>query len=237
MKKKLLIVLSLFILIILGLYYIRFAPSVKHFSQDGQYSFYSKRSIFGITLFSMPGDGDTGGGTIYVYDEVEKNVIFSFESSWVRADMEASEFSSYDGGTFSCKSGHRFKLPRPIKNTASRIGKNLKSDFNIVLKTNYKAAQKAMYFYEAWDKVRCMYDIQIPNKRLTIRTMIIVKEKAPDLLHITLDSILDYTVEGNTVGYYLQPNKDDIDFAENLTRIEIENLFKDQVYSQLREKK
>ena len=217
---------------IFGLSLIRNGKSQKHFSQDGQYSFYSKRSIFGITLFSMPGDGDTGGGTIYVYDEIEKNVIFQFESSWIRSDMEASEFTSYDGGAFNCKSGHWFNLPRPIKKMSSRIDKNLKSEFNIVLKTNYETAQKAMYFYKSWDKNRYIYDIRIPNKKLTIRTMIIVEEKASDILNITLDSILHYNVRGNTVGYYREPNKDNIVFAEKLTKIEIENLFKEQVYKQ-----
>ena len=64
---------------------------------------------------SLPGDGDTGGGTIYVYDEIEKKVIYQFESSWLVADMQASEFSSFDGGVFNCKAGHWFNLPRPIK--------------------------------------------------------------------------------------------------------------------------
>lgn len=100
---------------IFGLYFVRYGQSQKHFSDDGQYSFYSKRSIIGISIINMPGDGDTGGGTIYVYDEMEKKVIFRFESTWLRADMDASEFSRYDGGVFNCKSGHWFKLPRPLK--------------------------------------------------------------------------------------------------------------------------
>lgn len=64
---------------------------------------------------SLPGDGDTGGGTIYVYDEIEKNVISQFESSWLRADMEMCDFSNYDGALFSCKAEFQFNLPRPIK--------------------------------------------------------------------------------------------------------------------------
>jgi hypothetical protein len=230
--KKILTIITITILMIFGLCFVRYGQSPKYFSQDGQYSFYSKRSIFGITLMSMPGDGDTGGGTIYVYDEIEKNVISQFESSWLRADMGMCDFSNYDGGIFSCKAEFRFNLPRPIKKMSLRIDKNLKSEFNIVLKTNYETAQKAMYFYKSWDKNRYIYDIRIPNKKLTIRTMIIVEEKASDILNITLDSILHHNVGGNTVGYYREPNKDDIDFAEKLTKIEIENLFREQVYKQ-----
>uniref|UniRef100_UPI00404A9F07 hypothetical protein n=1 Tax=Gelidibacter sp. TaxID=2018083 RepID=UPI00404A9F07 len=115
--KKIIIVITILVLGFFGLSFVRYGQSEKYFSEDGQYSFYSKRSIGGISLFNTPGDGDTGGGTIYVYDEIEKKVIFRFESTWLRADMEASEFSSYDGGVFNCKSGHWFKLPRPLKPT------------------------------------------------------------------------------------------------------------------------
>lgn len=102
-------------MIIIGLYHFRYGKSQKYFSEDGQYSFYSKRNIYDISLINAPGDGDTNGGTIYVFDEIEKKVIYQFESSWLRADMEASGFSSYNNGAFNCKSGHWFNLPRPIK--------------------------------------------------------------------------------------------------------------------------
>ena len=60
MKKRILIniliVIGTLALIVFGLLNFRYGKSQKYFSQDGQYSFYSKKSIFGITLFSMPGD-------------------------------------------------------------------------------------------------------------------------------------------------------------------------------------
>ena len=105
-----------------------------------------------------------------------------------------------------------------------------------MLETNYETAQKAMYFYKSWDKNRYMYDIRIPNKKLTLKTMIILEEKTSDVLSITLDSILHYNVKGNTIGYYREPNKDDIDFAEKSTKIEIEDLFKELVYKQIKKK-
>lgn len=112
--KKILAIITILALIIFGLYHFRYGKSSKQYSLDGQYSFYYKRSLLGITLMSMPGDGDIGSGTIYVYDELEEKVIFQFESSWVKSDMEASEFSKLDGGFYSCKSGHSIKLPRPL---------------------------------------------------------------------------------------------------------------------------
>lgn len=221
---------------IFGLYHLRYGKSQKYFSEDGQYSLYSKRSIAGISLVNMPGDGDTGGGTIYVYDEIEKKVIYQYESTWLRANMEASDFNNYEGGYYSDKSGHRFNLPRPLKKMSSRINKNIKSGFKIKLNTNYDTAQKSMYFSKSAYKNRCMYDIRIPSRKLTLTTMIIVEEKAEDILNITLDSILNYTVRGNTVGFYSEPKKEDIDFAEQLNKSEIENLFKEQVYKQIEKK-
>jgi hypothetical protein len=39
--------------------------------------------------------------------------------------------------------------------------------------------------------------MQIPNKKLPIKTIIIVEEKASDILNITLDSMLHVDVIGN----------------------------------------
>jgi hypothetical protein len=112
--KNIVIVVAAFILILFGLFYVRYDESPKHYSEDGQYSFYSKRSVFDASIMSMPGDGDTGRGTIYVFDEIAEKEIYQFESSWLRSDMEASGFSEVDGGMFICKSGYSFVLPRPL---------------------------------------------------------------------------------------------------------------------------
>lgn len=234
--KKIFIVITSLIFIVFALSLVRYGKSQKYFSEDGQYSFYSKRSIGGISLLNAPGDGDTGGGTIYVYDEIEKKVISQFETTWIRVSMEVCEFSNYDGGIFSCKAAFRINLPRPLKKMSSRINKNIKSGFNIKLNTNYDTAQKSMYFSKYAYKNRYMYDIRIPSRKLTLTTMIMIEEEAKGILNITLDSILHYTVRGNTVGYYREPKKDDIDFAEKLTKSEIESLFKEQVKKQIEEK-
>lgn len=112
--KIILVIITVLAIAVYGLLSLRFNQSPKHYSKDGQYSFYSKRSLFGASFFSAPGDGDTGGGTIYVYDERDQKVIYQFESSWIRADMEASGFGKVDGGMFICKSGYNFELPRPL---------------------------------------------------------------------------------------------------------------------------
>ncbi len=222
---------------IFGLSYVRFGQSQKYYSQDGQYSIYSKRSIAGISHFNMPGDGDTGGGTIYIYDEIEKKVLSRFESSWIRSDMEMCEFSNYDGGIFSCKAEFRYNLPRPLKNISPKIiDKNIKSGYNIKVNTDFKMAQKLMHFSKSSLNDWFIYNLRIPDKKLLITTSIFVEETETTILNITLDSILNIIIRGNTVGYYSKPKKDNIDFAVNLTKQEIENLFKEQVYKQIKDK-
>lgn len=225
-------------MLILGLYFVRYGQSTKYFSQDGQYSFYSKRSIGGISLVNMPGDGDTGGGTIYVYDEIEKNVIYKFESSWLRADIEASEFSSYDGGVFNCKSGHFFHLPRQLKKIKSfhYQTKKIKSGLNIDIEYNLERAQRALHIYKSPQENGYLYFINIPERKISIETHLIIIEKTKDYLNITLDSIVNIAVKGNTVGYWKAPNKVDIDFAEKLTKNDIENLFREQIKIQTEKK-
>lgn len=222
---------------IFGLTYVRYGQSQKYYSQDGQYSVYSKRSITGISHFNMPGDGDTGGGTIYLYDEIEKKVISRFESSWIRSDMEMCEFSNYDGGIFSCKAEFRFNLPRPLKKIApKRIDKNIKSGYNINVNTDFKTAQKTMHFSKSSLNDWFIYNVRIPDRNLLITTSILVEEKETAILNITLDSILKITIRGNTVRYYSEPKKNDIDFAVKLTKHDIEKLFKEQVYKQIENK-
>ena len=164
--KKILIIIAIILLMLFGLSLIRYNQSQKHFSVDGQYSFYAKRSLFGRTLTTMPGDGDTGGGTIYLYDEIEKKVILQFETSWVRADMEACQFSS-DGEVFYSKSvdGPWFNLPRPLKKMPSRTDKKIKSGFNIEIITDFKPHKRQCIFMKWYIKTdSCtIYKFQIEN--------------------------------------------------------------------------
>lgn len=233
--KKIVIIITILILIIYGLSFFRYGQSQKYFSADGQYSFYSKMNIFEFRRLTTM--GYSIGGTVYIFDEIEKKVISQFESSWLKADMEMCDFSNYDGGIFSCKAKFRFNLPRPLKNISpKKIDKKIKSGFNIKVNTDFETAQKTMHFYKSSFKDRFMYYVRIPDRKLMITTSIFVKEKESDILNITLDSILHCIIKGNTVGYYSKPKKEDVDFAVKLTEIEIENLFKEQVYKQIENK-
>lgn len=231
--KRILIICTITILIIFGISLIRYDQSQKYYSQDGQYSFYSKRSVFSNIRMSMPGNGDAGGGTIYIYDEIENKVIFQFESSWIRSDMDASEFTNYNGGSFICKSGYWFNLPRPIQEVEpKRIDNKIKSGINVRIKGSLQDAQKIMHFSRYSDKGKFGYYIKVPEKKLSIRTAIIIAKKDNHFLNITLDSILDFTIHGNTIGYWHKPKKEDIEYSKKLTKIEIEDLFREQIIKQ-----
>ncbi|MEO1516097.1 MAG: hypothetical protein AAFV95_13825 [Bacteroidota bacterium] len=115
MKKKLLAATIGLLITLYGASLIRLEANPKQFSQDNQYSFYARKSLFAVQYMTAPGDGSATCGTIYVYDEVVQAVIYQFESSDLGTDLEASQFSAVDGGMFICKSGESVALPRPLK--------------------------------------------------------------------------------------------------------------------------
>ncbi len=110
----------------------------------------------------------------------------------------------------------------------------IKSDFETEKLSNFEEAKKAMTFYESSQKERFIYHIEIPKRKMEITTKIAVTEKPKGILNIKLDSILSYTVQGSGFIFWSGIDKDDVNYAENLTKNEIENLFKEQVEKQLK---
>lgn len=128
----------------------------------------------------------------------------------------------------SCISFIATTLPRVYEDI------QIKSDFEIEKQSNFEEAKKAMTFYESSQEERFIYDIEIPKRKMRIVTKIAVTEKPVGVLNIKLDSILSYTVQGSGTLFWGGIDKDDVDYAKNLTKEEIENLFKEQLDKQLK---
>jgi len=110
----------------------------------------------------------------------------------------------------------------------------MKSDFETEKQSNFEKAKKAMTFYESSQEERFIYYIEIPKRKMNITTKIVITEKPTGILNIKLDSILSYTVQGSGFIFWSGIDKDDVEYAENLTKDEIESLFKEQIDKQIK---
>jgi hypothetical protein len=119
-------------------------------------------------------------------------------------------------------------LPRAFGNI------RMKSYFEIEKKSSIQNAKKVMYFYESSQKERFIYHIEIPKRKTQIATKIEITENKIGFLNIKLDSILSYTVQGSGFIFWSGINQEDVEFVENLTKKEIEKLFKEQIDKQIK---
>lgn len=110
----------------------------------------------------------------------------------------------------------------------------MKSNFETKKQANFEEAKKTMTFYESSQKERFIYHIEIPKRKMKIATKIAVTEKPTGVLNIKLDSILSYTVQGSGFIFWSGIDKDDVDYAKNLTKEEIESLFREQLDKQIK---
>ena len=113
---------------------------------------------------------------------------------------------------------------------------NYKSDFEINVKTDFIDAENKMYLYETSEENKYIYGIGIPERKTLIETTLLIEETENGYLNIKLDSILNYSMEGNGSFFSSSFDKEDVEYVESLTIADIEKLFLERITEQLNEK-
>ena len=89
--------------------------SEKHYSVDKQYSWFTKKNAYSIVEAFISFNDGCRSGTIYIYDEIEKEILCSYDLRCIHMQLEKCGFYKHTdafGGTDTdlglCE------LPRPI---------------------------------------------------------------------------------------------------------------------------
>ena len=81
-----------------------------------------------------------------------------------------------------------------------------------------------------------LYKIDLENKNAEIWTKISLRKTDSTKTQVSLDSILDFKVQGTGVIFYSGIDEDDVEFMKKLTKSEIEQLFKKSINKEFMEK-
>ena len=107
---------------------------------------------------------------------------------------------------------------------------NMRSELKTVLQMDIEKAKELNILYESGQESKYIYRVQVPGKKASIATLIVIMEEYNGQAKIRLDSILSYQIEGFRI------NEKDIEYLNNLSQSQMEKLFVDQVRKQSEQK-
>ncbi|VVV00866.1 hypothetical protein FVB9532_02142 [Mesonia oceanica] len=113
---------------------------------------------------------------------------------------------------------------------------NLKSDFQTTINYDLETVKKELRIYHDSIVLIGLYKIDLENKNAEIWTKISLRKTDSTKTQVSLDSILDFKVQGTGVIFYSGIDEDDVEFMKKLTKSEIEQLFKKSINKEFMEK-
>ncbi|EDM42840.1 hypothetical protein SCB49_14695 [unidentified eubacterium SCB49] len=113
---------------------------------------------------------------------------------------------------------------------------NLKSDFETTLNYDLKTVKKKLRIYHNSIVPIGSFTINLEDKNADIWTKISLTKIDSTKTKVSLDSILDFKVQGTGVIFYSGIDKDDVEFMKKLTKSEIEQLFEKSINKEFVEK-
>ncbi|WP_024769524.1 hypothetical protein [Aquimarina macrocephali] len=106
---------------------------------------------------------------------------------------------------------------------------NLKSDFETILNYDLETVKKELRIYHDSIVPIGSFMINLENKKAEIWTKISLRKIDSTKTKVSLDSILDFKVQGTGVMFYSGIDEDDVEFMKKLTKREIEQLFEKSI--------
>lgn len=113
---------------------------------------------------------------------------------------------------------------------------NLKSDFETTINYDIKTVKKELRIYHDSIVSIGSFKINLENKNAEIWTKISLRKVDSTKTKVSLDSIIDFKVQGTGVVFYSGIDEDDVEFMKQLTKSEIEKLFEQSIKKEFVEK-
>ena len=114
---------------------------------------------------------------------------------------------------------------------------NLKSDYETTLNYNLETVKRKLKFNQDSIFIPAgSYDIQLEEKDADIWTKISLIKIDSFKTKVSLDSIINFKVQGRGVAFFSNINEDDINYMKKLTKSEIERLFEMSIKKRFVEK-
>jgi hypothetical protein len=106
---------------------------------------------------------------------------------------------------------------------------NLKSDFEKTLNYDLETVKKELSIYHDSIVPIGLYKINLEDKKAEIWTKISLRTIDSTKTKVSLDSIIDFKVQGTGVVFYSGIDEDDVEFMKKLTKSDIEELFEKSI--------
>ena len=141
MRKKLFIFISICLIIALGTYLSQESTRGKYYktySPDKQYSVYTSKTNWELFSMAMPGNGGDATGKVFLYDEIEGEVIKSAPISilWTAGSINWNDSIAYFYGEENPTILEPWNLPRPISKSALNENFNVETAVNKAIFAN-----------------------------------------------------------------------------------------------------
>lgn len=113
---------------------------------------------------------------------------------------------------------------------------NLKSDFETTLNYDLETVKKELRIYQDSIVQNGSYLVRLDEKKAEILTKISLRKLDNARTKVSLDSIINFRVQGTGVIFFSGIDEDDVEYMKKLTRSEMEKLFEQSLTKEFVEK-